>query len=78
MNYKLYKLLSYHMQDVNPDYRFAHAIIAGMLASRQILTLEQYTNACKDQGCASYPGAWEDWAKDMNLSTNKTTANESN
>ena len=41
------------MQDVNPDYRFAHAIIAGMLASRQILTLEQYTNACKDQGCAS-------------------------
>lgn len=63
----MYKLLTYHMQDVNPEYRFGHAIVAGKLASKEIKTLEEYRDECRSYGIACYPGAWEQWAKDVNL-----------
>ena len=55
------------MQDVNPDYCFGHAIIAGLLASKQITTLEQYKQTCKEYGINSYSVAWESWAEEVNL-----------
>jgi len=64
---KKYKLLQYHM-NCNSDYMFGHAIVAGLLASKQLTTLELYKQACSEQGIDCYPGAWEQWAIDVNLS----------
>lgn len=60
-----YKLLTYHMQNVNSDYLFGHAIVAGKLASKEIQTLHQYKSVCSEYGVASYTGAWKEWQEDM-------------
>ena len=47
------KLLKYHM-DCNPDYIFQHAEIAGMLATKQFKTYNEYRIACQNMGISYY------------------------
>lgn len=62
---KQYKLLHYHMDNVNPMYIFGHAIVAGQLASKEITTLSEYKQACSNQGINCYEGAWKEWIEDI-------------
>jgi len=50
---KGFNLLKYHM-NCNPDYMFAHAIIAGKLSLREFKTYSEYKQTCSNLGIAYY------------------------